>query len=252
LRNLAAASICYIAAMEVLLPPRPGAAGPPLRVQLDPAGALVHPDTETVFVADVHLGKTRTFREAGAAVPDDTDAEVERLRALVGRWAATTLVVLGDFVHGKAGMAPAVVAAFHRLQAEVAGCRIVVVRGNHDDGHDLVPFGVEVVAGPFAVGPFAAVHEPRPTPFCWTLAGHVHPGVAVGQGAARERVRAFWVNDEAGVVVLPAFASFAGAMATGRPPNARIFAMVGRRWPNGGPGGVVEVTALLGRGQRAR
>ena len=79
--------------------------GAPLRVRiagetvdLHAERALHWPTTQTLFVADVHLGKAAAFRAGGVPIPRGATAEdLARLNALIVRTRAKRLVVLGDF-----------------------------------------------------------------------------------------------------------------------------------------------------------
>src|SRR3954452_24919812 len=82
-------------------------------VELHADRALFHPRTTTLYVADVHLGKTAAFRAAGVPLPAGTTASnLERLGRLVARTGAERLIVLGDFLHAAAGRTPALDAAY--------------------------------------------------------------------------------------------------------------------------------------------
>ena len=65
--------------------------------------ALHWPAGRTLFVADVHLGKTAAFRAGGVALPGGaTAANLARLSALVDATRCEALVVLGDLFHAPA------------------------------------------------------------------------------------------------------------------------------------------------------
>ena len=88
------------------------------RVELLADRALYWPAGETLFVADVHLGKAAAFRAGGIALPrGGTQADLARLAALLARTHARRLVVLGDFLHAAAGRVAALDAAFRAWRA---------------------------------------------------------------------------------------------------------------------------------------
>src|SRR5690606_4614775 len=63
----------------------------------DPSGALYRADTETLAVADLHLGKGAAFAARGMPLPPyDTRRTLERLAAVVARYAPRRVVCLGD------------------------------------------------------------------------------------------------------------------------------------------------------------
>jgi DNA ligase-associated metallophosphoesterase len=246
-------SVCYTVAVQHLLvaPPAPaghGAAHAPQEVVLGADGTVWLPALQTLCVADVHIGKARTFRAHGLAVPDDTRVEAGRLFAGAVARGARRLVVLGDFVHGAAALADDVVAAFGAARAAVPGAcavELVVVRGNHERALELGPLGARVVAAPHALDPagaLVAVHAPASHPGAVVLAGHLHPGVSFRQGIGRLRARCFVWDPDTGVLLLPAFAAFASGTQPPLGPRARVFALA---TANHGGSRVVEVTALL-------
>ncbi|HET7136231.1 MAG TPA: metallophosphoesterase, partial [Casimicrobiaceae bacterium] len=103
------------------------------RVVLHAARALSWPREKTLFVADVHLGKGAAFRAGGIPLPRGTTAnDLRRLDALIAESGASRLVVLGDFLHAKAGRVAALSTAFVAWRARHATLDVVLVRGNHD------------------------------------------------------------------------------------------------------------------------
>jgi metallophosphoesterase superfamily enzyme len=125
-----------------------------------------------------------------------------------------------------------------RWRAEHTGLELVLVRGNHDDraGDPPPDLGIEVVAAPAPLGPFALCHEPagvRAPPRAspsegYRLAGHLHPAVRLsGRADGSVRLRCFAVGpDEA---VLPAFGDFTGGCTVGHPAGGRLYAIAGDR-----------------------
>jgi hypothetical protein len=68
---------------------------------------------QTLFVADVHLGKAAAFRAGGVPLPRGaTAADLARLARLCAQTDARRLVILGDFLHAKSGRVAALDAAF--------------------------------------------------------------------------------------------------------------------------------------------
>lgn len=217
----------------------------PLR--LDPRGAVARLDGDTVFVADLHLGKSSLFRRRGLAVPEGDDGrDLDRLGAVVDGHGATRLVVLGDLVHAADGLTADVVDRFATWRARRPELEIVLVRGNHDRGAGAPPpeWNLAAVEGPWSIEGVTCRHEP-PEPTgdglsgAPVLAGHLHPVVRVREGGrgAGLRPRCFWWR--APVLVVPAFGSFTGGHPVRPAPGDRVFAVP----PDGAVGaGIVEVT----------
>jgi len=179
----------------------------------------------TLLVADLHWGKSAAFRAAGLPVPDELEADLERLERLVATAEVDRVVVLGDLVHARAGLSEGVleaVSAFRR-RCPVA---MTLVRGNHDRHVPELPpsWGiddrVERVEGPFRFR-----HHPVPDPdgrYVW--AGHVHAGVVVGRGIDRVSFPCFHLGRSVGI--LPAFGGFTGSGRVRGEPGDRVVAIV--------------------------
>lgn len=189
----------------------------------------------TLFVADVHLGKTAAFRAGGVALPGGaTAANLARLSALVTATRCEALVVLGDLVHAAAGRTAALDRAFGQWRAAHDALAVTLVRGNHD-GHagDLpAAWRVDVVSGPEPAPPFLLCHEPPDAAaggrFGYALAGHVHPGVRVsGAGLQSERLPCFVLGRHR--AILPAFGRFTGSAAQRWAHDDAIVAIAGER-----------------------
>ena len=61
---------------------------------------MIFPQRGLAMVADLHLGKTQTFRHHGLAVPEGSDDEtLEKLQAVLLSWPLHQLVILGDLIH---------------------------------------------------------------------------------------------------------------------------------------------------------
>jgi DNA ligase-associated metallophosphoesterase len=182
------------------------------RVVLLAERALLWPREDTLFVADLHLGKAAAFRAGGVPVPRGaTAADLARLSALLARTGARRLVVLGDFLHAAAGRVPALDAAFARFRDAHAALAITVVRGNHDESAGDPPdsWRVDVVAEPHPAPPFLLCHEPARPRSGFALCGHVHPGVLLtGPAHDSARVPCFVLGRR--LAVLPAFGRLTG------------------------------------------
>ena len=199
-------------------------------VELCADRALYWTRTRTLFVADVHLGKAAAFRAGGVPVPRGTTAtDLARLTALVNGTGAARLVVLGDFLHAKAGVVPALDAAFSTRREKHASLSLVLVRGNHDakSGDPPAGWGVDVVAEPCALPPFLACHVPTSPKTGYALCGHVHPGVRVyGRADESARLPCFVLGRRR--AILPAFGRMTGLAIVSPAPDETIVAIAGR------------------------
>ncbi|QNP49674.1 ligase-associated DNA damage response endonuclease PdeM [Diaphorobacter aerolatus] len=146
-----------------------------------PERALYWPTHRTLMIADLHLGKSDTFRSFGIAVPIDVQMhDLQRLNGLLDALKPESLVILGDFVHG-AIVGSQTSHAWRKLREAHHSTRFILTRGNHDRTvlaeqwliDDLVPsllLGDDVLLS----------HEPAHSrtshkEFSLNIHGHKHP-----------------------------------------------------------------------------
>ena len=198
------------------------------RVVLHAARALEWPRARTLFVADVHLGKGAAFRAGGIPLPrGSTAGDLRRLDQLLANTNATRLVVLGDFLHARAGRVTALTQMFVAWRARHAGVEIVAVRGNHDahSGDPPHEWQVDCVDEPHALPPFLACHHPQRARTGYALCGHVHPAVRITSAGESARLPCFVIGRER--AILPAFGRFTGMADLDHAHDDRIVAIAG-------------------------
>ena len=181
-------------------------------LHLLPERALHWPAGQTLFIADLHLGKAAAYRALGQPVPGGTTLEnLSRLSALIAQHAPTHLVFLGDFLHAAAGRSRGLLAALAGWRAQHAAVAMTLVRGNHDShaGDPPASLRIAVVDEPHLLGPFACCHHPQTHATHAVLAGHLHPACRIF-GAGRDSLRLPCFVLEAHQLVLPAFGEFTG------------------------------------------
>lgn len=174
-------------------------------IQLFAQRALHWPGRRLLVIADLHLGKDDVFRSAGIALPSGgTQADLSRLSELLEHTQATRLLVLGDFIHGTAGVARWR-EAWHafRTRHPIA---VDVVLGNHDRGLDAAGLDIEVIAERLSEGPFRFSHEHEAGGAGICISGHVHPVVRLKALGASFPV----FHLQQGGLVLPAFSAMTG------------------------------------------
>lgn len=199
-----------------------------------PDKALYWPARRLMLVADVHIGKAATFRAQHLPVPrGTTHSTLERLDRLLAAYPSERLIILGDFLHARAGRASATLERVRAWRQAHARMTVTLVRGNHDQHAGDPPdwLHIEVLDGPLLIGPFALQHEPEAHPTHTVIAGHVHP-VFVLRGRARQRLRlpCFVMGER--VSVLPAFGDFTGGWAIEPALDERVYlAADGQVWP---------------------
>ena len=200
-------------------------------LHLLPERAVWWPAQQSLFVADLHLGKAATYRALGQPVPHGTTEDnLARLSELIGRLQAQQLVCLGDFLHAAAAHTPHVLASLQAWRERHASLRITLVRGNHDDraGDPPSTLNIDVVDEPWLLGPFACCHHPQSHPTHHVLAGHLHPMVSL-QGRGRDRLRLPCFVSEPRLSILPAFGAFTGGHLMDVAPGRQHHAVGGDR-----------------------
>jgi len=224
---------------------------PAADILLVPGRAAVLPASRTLLVADLHLGKAATFRHAGIPVPEGSaQADLARLERLVHEHEPRRVVVLGDLFHARSGCTPEVFAEFAATRGRLRGVAVVLVLGNHDRAVGAIPdeLGIDACLTQLDEPPFHFVHEPATGLSAadrgmFTVAGHLHPTVAVG-GRGGDRLTGRCFAAEPSVLVLPAFGSFTG--------GHRVEPGEGVRLWMARDDGVVEVTRLAAAAGRRR
>ena len=95
-----------------------------------PERALLLKKSRTLIVADVHWGKTATFRAASIPIPPGTTSDdLARLSDVITRTRASRLIVLGDLLHAKTWKAKQTHAAIVQWRKKHRALPITLVRG---------------------------------------------------------------------------------------------------------------------------
>ncbi len=185
-----------------------------------PERALFHEPSGTLFVADLHLGKSSAFRAAGIPVPETTPRTLARLSACIDAARADRVVVLGDLIHAPTGRTPAVVDAVANWRTRYAQLDVVLIRGNHDvsSGDPPSAWNMAVLTGPMhdTRTPFILAHTPDeliPRSASYGLCGHIHPALSLAVlsrhgSSPRRSAPCLWMTPCH--AVLPAFGDFTG------------------------------------------
>jgi len=189
-----------------------------------PEKALYWPAQQALLIADVHFGKAAAYRRLGQPVPQGTTASnITVIDQLLAKLPCRQLIFLGDFLHGPGSHASSTLQTLAQWRARHADLPITLIRGNHDKraGDPPADLGIEVVAEPLLMGPFALQHEPDAHPSHHVLAGHVHPVYRLrGKGRQSLRLPCFQLGPR--VSLLPAFGAFTGGYRVEPDANHRI------------------------------
>ncbi len=180
------------------------------RLDLLAERAVWDPGQGVLLLADLHLGKAECFQAQGIALPSDGDRDtLNALLDLAHRFQPRQVLVLGDLIHGRAGLTAELRAKLRALP-DLLGCPLRLIEGNHERGSWLEGLPRESST---ALGPLWLSHAPEPSPGRLNLCGHLHPVAVVGRGADRLRLPCFAYLRRAEQLQLPAF----GALTGGHP-----------------------------------
>lgn len=192
-----------------------------------PERAVYWPRTETLLIADLHLGKAATYRAYAIPLPEgNVAADLERLSAALLRTNARQLIILGDLLHSARGRDPLVMAEFTEWRAAHAELDIHLVLGNHDlrAGEPPLEWKIRVATGPTPGPCFVLNHEPLTPVHGYALTGHLHPAVRLtGRGKQALKLPCFWFGKQ--YAVLPAFGSFTGGQLIEPTTGDRVYAV---------------------------
>lgn len=191
-----------------------------IRLWADIRGGLFWPETRTLVVADLHLGKGSAFAVNGIHLPPyDARSTLQDLAEIVAENDPARVICLGDSFDDPG--------AAKRLHEEDAALLRGIVRsrewiwiaGNHDP-LPSEPFGdasiPELRLGPLTFR-HAAVCESEPG----EISGHFHPKASCRIRGGRMTGRCFVVDGRR--IILPAFGAYAGGLDVLDPAISSLF-----------------------------
>jgi DNA ligase-associated metallophosphoesterase len=189
----------------------------------DLSGAIYWPEEHLLAVADLHLEKGSAFAARGMLVPPyDTVATLERIAALLDRYAVRTVVALGDNFHDGGGPGRLAAADRATLRELQRGRDWVWIAGNHDPEPPADVGGV--AARSLALGPLTFRHEPAGD-LGGEIAGHLHPSARV-YWRGRTMVRRCFASDRQRLV-MPAFGTYTGGLNIRHRAFLNVFGALG-------------------------
>ena len=188
-----------------------------------PERAVYLTDSATLVVADLHLGKSAAFRAKGLPVPEGDNArDLGRMRALVEKHGAASLVIAGDLFHAPSGITPELDAAMDEFLNAI-GIPVTLVLGNHDAKIRCIPGRLHPVERLELENGVAVVHDPADAgDDGFFLCGHLHPIVKIPDGK-RTSLRFPCFLKRKNTLVLPSFGSFTGGAVVHPKDGDRVF-----------------------------
>jgi uncharacterized protein len=195
------------------------------KLTLLPSLAALDEERRTLFVADLHLGKTTVFNDAGISLPGGSDDDtLLRLGGVIDQTGATTLVVLGDLFHARSKGMDRVLASLAAWRARHPSLHWMVVPGNHDrrvSWPEWLPDATVIHEGE-RVGPWHVAHHPSDHFDTLTLCGHLHPGISLGTHRLSKLTLPCFCH-QGNNLVLPAFGSFTGLSRIRRSDGDKVW-----------------------------
>ncbi|WP_184021655.1 ligase-associated DNA damage response endonuclease PdeM [Haloferula luteola] len=197
-------------------------------LELLPDLAVFVPETRDLLVADLHLGKSATFRARGIPIPEgETAADLQRLTLLAERTHASRIIVAGDLVHAPEALRhdlPDTLAQW----MEDCPATVLLVAGNHDQRAGLHRIPCPSVPE-LTLGPLLIRHHPESIrPDQPAIAGHWHPSIRLPDSPRRSsRLACFFLHHQC--LILPGFGSFTGTHPITPTPGDRVFVPLGTK-----------------------
>ncbi len=192
----------------------------------DVSGALFHPESATLVVADLHLEKGSHFARRGQFLPPyDTRATLDRLGRALRRFRPRRVACLGDSFHDAEAGARLDPADREQVQRMVAAQPWTWIAGNHDPE---IPAGLggEVV-DELALGALRLRHLPSQGSAPGEVCGHLHPKASVDTRGGRITAPCFVTDGSR--MVMPAFGAYAGGLDCLDPAVSALFGRAGFR-----------------------
>lgn len=172
------------------------------------------PKQQTLFAADVHVGKEHVFARHGIAIPGGiSESILIQLFTLANDSGAQRLIVLGDFMHNVPVASERWLQELSLLMDQHPGLSVEVIAGNHDRmaGRKLTDPRLIWHSSSITVAELTLHHEPCEDPRGFALCGHLHPAYRLGsKRQAGLRAPVFWFRER--YAVLPAFGEFTGGV----------------------------------------
>lgn len=184
------------------------------KLMLLPQKAIYIERYKTLFVSDIHLGKTGHFRNAGIAIPGGlAEADLVALSEISREVEIENLIILGDLFHAGINYD---IRLFDRWRNIHHDMDISLIKGNHDILSDEIYKHFEIILHNKYLlwNNFLLTHKPLAVDIklngCnYIFCGHVHPGVRLtGKGKQSLSLPCFHFTEKQ--CTLPAFGEFTG------------------------------------------
>lgn len=194
-----------------------------LEFELSAEKAAYYKPDSSLWLADLHLGKSTHFRKAGIAVPNAiSNDNLVRLIKLFQWFKPKEVVFLGDLFHSVHNRDWE---HFAEVISQFPAISFKLIMGNHDimSPKAYEKAGIELVGEQMRKGPYLLTHEPMASEE-FAVHGHTHPGVRLqGKGLQKERLPCFHFGEKS--LALPSFGGFTGLSICKLKKGDKVFAI---------------------------
>ena len=207
-----------------------------------PSRSLWWPGRRILFVADLHLGKSRSFHQFGIPVPDCSPTDTGRLAGVITQLNIEQCFVLGDLIHDEFSVDPNLLHNIENLISTTSLNSLHIIRGNHDRHTKQIEKIPDVIWHDenYQIGPFYLRHHPpesagsieNKSPH--VIHGHIHPGTMIQAGSGRGGRFPCFVLEDSTRLILPALGTFTGLQPVRPSKRRQIFPVIEgnvMRWP---------------------
>ena len=186
--------------------------------------ALYQPQTQTLVIADLHLGKATHFRKHGISIPPaSAEKDYECLNNLINKFDPKRVILLGDLFHSSHNSEWLM---FHAFVNACEGTTFILIRGNHDimptalyENSHIVVYekAMEENNIVFSHIPLKNIPENK-----INITGHIHPGVVLrGKGRQLLQLPCFYLFKNQ--LILPAFGNLTGLQMITPEKESEVF-----------------------------
>ncbi len=183
-----------------------------LELCLLPAKAVYSEHLNSLFIADVHLGKSETFQSFGIPISSQVNqTTLHRLRQLCQTWNPQTLFILGDLFHAKSGLTHDLIDDWLSLLHDV-NLDVYLIIGNHDRHltETLSQLSITSIPEALQIDQMLLSHEPDFRHQAINLCGHSHPCMRLQTRLDSLRLPCFFYEKLQNRLTLPSFGEFTG------------------------------------------
>lgn len=187
---------------------------------LDHRKVMYHVETETIIVADLHVGKSAHFRKAGVSMPGYSFVQdILRFQAVLEDYQPMRVMILGDLFHSDSNRE---CDEWEELMAYFPDISFHLIIGNHDKWSIGGCTDAMTLDSSLEENGILFTHEPTEDAVLINFCGHIHPGIRL-KGSARQSLKlsCFWLSEKR--LIFPAFSELTGLAVVKPKRKDRVF-----------------------------